>query len=422
MNIEQHPCFNDKVRHTFGRVHLPVAPRCNVQCNFCNRQYDCINESRPGVTSGLLSPDQALLYLDAVMKKEGNISVVGIAGPGDPFANSKETMEILTKVRQAYSQMLLCVATNGLGIGPHIDELADLKVSHVTITINAVNPQISEKIYAWIRYNKRVINPQKGAHILLEHQLDAITRLKEIGVAVKVNSIILPGINDHHIPEVAQKMGAMGVDILNVVPHYPNEGSAFSNIPEPSRDLVESIRNAAAEFLPQMSHCTRCRADAVGLLGEELSSDLVKVLKTYEGIDMSPVSITTDRPYVAVTSREGILINQHLGEASQLLIYGQRDNDICLLEARKTPQPSTGNQRWDTLAEILGDCAAVMISSVGANPRRILEGKGIAVMEIEGLIDEVVRALFRGDNMKSMIKRPMKSCDGQCSGGGIGCG
>jgi len=31
MNISNHPCFNDKVRHTFGRVHLPVAPRCNIQ-------------------------------------------------------------------------------------------------------------------------------------------------------------------------------------------------------------------------------------------------------------------------------------------------------------------------------------------------------------------------------------------------------
>ncbi|MFZ3045537.1 MAG: radical SAM protein, partial [Desulfatirhabdiaceae bacterium] len=132
LNLLNHPCFNDKVRHTFGRVHLPVAPRCNIQCKFCNRKFDCINESRPGVTSGVLSPAQAMVYLDSVFEKKKNLSVVGLAGPGDPFANPEETMETLRRVRKSYPEMLLCVATNGLGIGPNIDELAQIRVSHVT--------------------------------------------------------------------------------------------------------------------------------------------------------------------------------------------------------------------------------------------------------------------------------------------------
>ena len=41
----RHPCFDADARHQFGRVHLPVAPACNVQCNFCDRKYDCPNES-----------------------------------------------------------------------------------------------------------------------------------------------------------------------------------------------------------------------------------------------------------------------------------------------------------------------------------------------------------------------------------------
>ena len=34
-----------------------------------------------------------------------------------------------------FPKMTLCVATNGLGVVPYVDEIADLKVSHVTITI-----------------------------------------------------------------------------------------------------------------------------------------------------------------------------------------------------------------------------------------------------------------------------------------------
>ena len=70
--------------------------------------------------------------------------------------------------------------------------LLNLKVSHVTITINAVDPKIGAKVYAWVRYNKRVYTGEEGAAYLLENQLEAITRLKEKGILVKVNSIIIP--------------------------------------------------------------------------------------------------------------------------------------------------------------------------------------------------------------------------------------
>ena len=71
---------------------------------------------------------------------------MGIAGPGDPFANPDETLETLRRVRAKYPEILLCVATNGLNLPPYLDELAKLKVSHVSITVNAVDPQIGAKI------------------------------------------------------------------------------------------------------------------------------------------------------------------------------------------------------------------------------------------------------------------------------------
>ena len=54
----QHPCYNPGA-HDFARMHIPVAPRCNISCNYCNRKFDCLNESRPGVTSEVLTPEEA---------------------------------------------------------------------------------------------------------------------------------------------------------------------------------------------------------------------------------------------------------------------------------------------------------------------------------------------------------------------------
>ena len=82
-----HPCFDASAKNMHARVHLPVAPKCNIQCNYCNRKYDCVSESRPGVTSAVVTPFQAVEYLKELSNYLENISVVGIAGPGDPMAN-----------------------------------------------------------------------------------------------------------------------------------------------------------------------------------------------------------------------------------------------------------------------------------------------------------------------------------------------
>jgi nitrogen fixation protein NifB len=57
--IEKHPCYSEEAHHHYARMHVAVAPACNIQCNYCNRKYDCANESRPGVVSELLTPEEA---------------------------------------------------------------------------------------------------------------------------------------------------------------------------------------------------------------------------------------------------------------------------------------------------------------------------------------------------------------------------
>ncbi|MBT8339387.1 MAG: radical SAM protein [Desulfatitalea sp.] len=434
MNLDEHPCFNRKSHHQFGRVHLPVAPRCNIQCKFCNRQFDCVNESRPGVTSAVLSPAQAMVYLAQVLRRKPSIRVVGIAGPGDPFANAEQTLDVCRRVRKHYPDMMLCVATNGLNLAPYLDDLAQLKVSHVTVTVNAVDPVIGAEIYAWMRIGKRVKRAEEAAGILLARQMDAIAGLKQRGILVKINSIILPGINDHHIEAVAKAMGALDVDLFNCLPYYPNAGSEFEHLAEPSAEAIQAVRAAAGRHVRQMRHCTRCRSDAVGLLGEPQSEALMATLKNCQHLQVteSAAADVSDRPYVAVASLEGVLVNQHLGEADQLLIYGwrdggrrdesQRDGRLGLIEARPTPAPGSGDARWQHLARGLADCRALLVSGIGAKPEQALTQSGIQVFTCEGLIDEAVQRVFAGSDLKPMAVRQPKPCGASCGGDMMGCG
>ena len=422
LNIQNHPCFNDSSRHKFGRIHLPVAPKCNIQCNYCNRKFDCMNENRPGVTSKVLSPKQALHYLDGALKLSPNISVVGIAGPGDPFANPEETMETLRLVREKYPEMLLCVATNGLDVLPYIDELAELQVSHVTLTINAIDPQIGAEIYAWVRYQKRMYRDLQGAQLLLENQLAALQKLKRLGVTAKVNSIIIPGINDTHVVEVARQVAAMGADILNCLPYYNTTETVFENIPEPEPAMVKEIQDEAGKLLPQMKHCARCRADAVGIIGEVNNEEIMEKMAEAARLPKNPEEF---RPFIAVASIEGVLVNQHLGEADRFLVYAlDEDKRSCtLVDSRPAPPPGGGKDRWEALASRLSDCRALLVNSAGDSPKNVLNAKGIDVMSLEGVIEEAVYGVFTGQDLKHLMKSSqIHACKSGCSGTGNGCG
>ncbi|MCP3926206.1 MAG: radical SAM protein [Desulfobacterales bacterium] len=422
IDIEKHPCFNKDARHKSARVHLPVAPGCNIQCKFCNRKFDCVNETRPGVTSGTLTPYQAIVYLSHVMEELKNVSVFGIAGPGDPFANPVETMETLRYVRSTYPEIILCLASNGLNILPYIDELKELNISHVTITVNALETDIAEKIYSWVRYGKKVLRPKEGVKILLSNQMQAIRKLKEKDIVVKVNSIVIPGVNDFHIADIAEEMSKLGVDIFNTMPYYPNKGSEFADIEQPSKKLIKNIRDEAGKHIPQMMHCSRCRADAVGLIGEKTNSNLMEKLKVCESMPDQPDNVFNteskkEHQYIAVATLEGVLINLHLGEAHSFNIYEYMEGKSELIDCRDAPEP--GNEkRWDELSKILHDCHTLVVSDSGLKPEKVLNENNINVLRVEGLIEDTLTNIFEGRSIQHLVKREIKQCGMMGNGGG----
>ncbi|HEY3329847.1 MAG TPA: radical SAM protein [Capsulimonadaceae bacterium] len=410
-----HPCFDPNARHLYGRIHLPVAPKCNVQCNYCNRKFDCASESRPGVSSAVLKPFQAVAYLEAALAIQPNIAVVGIAGPGDPFANPTETMETLRLVREKYPNILLCVSSNGLGIGPYIDELAALDVSHVTLTINAIDPEIGANVYAWLREDKVVHRGVEAAALLLEKQMEALKALKKHGITVKINSIIVPGVNDRHIPEVARVTAELGADIMNCVPLMPVEGTPFGALSEPDGGTIARVRIQSRQYIHQMAHCTRCRADAAGMLGEAQSPEFDGMLREYSLLGELDGS---SRPYVAAASHEGLLVNQHLGEAETFLIFDDVDGKYACIERRKAPPKGGGEQRWRDMAALLSDCRAVLVSAVGSVPREILGQAGVQVLDMSGMIQDGLDVFFRKEDPRALKRHSGKACPGGGAGGG----
>jgi nitrogen fixation protein NifB len=414
-----HPCFDASSRARTARVHLPVAPRCNIRCGYCDRRSDCVAESRPGVSSTVLTPPEAADYLAKVVTAVPALTVVGIAGPGDPFANAEQTLETLRLCRDRHPELTLCLATNGLALPEHLDEIAELGVSHVTITMNTVDPEVGARLYRWVRDGRKVYRGEAGARLLMERQLTAVAGLKARGVIVKINTILVPGVTLDGVADVARTVAGLGADTMNCIPLYPVEGTPLAVHGPPDDAQIARARIQAGAHLAQMVHCTRCRADAVGLLGENHTAESLGLL------DAVRRERAANRPYLAATSMEGLLVNLHLGAADRVHVIERTPSGVRTVAVRALPAPGGGARRWRALAEVLSDCRALLASQVGEMPRAVLERAGIEVHETEGLLAEAADAVFTG---RAPVRRlPVRGCsagegDDLCSGGGTGCG
>ncbi len=274
--ISEHPCYSDKACHAFGRCHVPVAPKCNIQCNYCIRDFDCVNESRPGVTSRVLSPEEALDLVRKVMQEHPYVKVVGIAGPGEPLANP-ETFEALRLIHEEFPQLIMCISTNGLVLPESIEELAKYDVGNVTVTLNAIDPAIGEKIYSWVEFGGKKYHGREAAELLLSQQMKGIEMAVAKKMLVKVNTVYIPGINDEHIPEIAKKVGEMGAFTFNVIPIIPQY--KFAGITPPTPKEKREMQDRCEPYIKQMRHCARCRADAIGKLGQDVQSCVYQQMK-----------------------------------------------------------------------------------------------------------------------------------------------
>src|SRR6056297_1438173 len=442
--IYNHPCYSEKAHHHFARMHVAVAPACNIQCNFCNRKYDCANESRPGVVSELLTPHQAVKKTLAVAANIPQMSVLGIAGPGDPLANPNRTFSTFRMLSEQAPDIKLCVSTNGLALPDWTDELAKHNIDHVTITINCVDPEVGTKIYPWIFWDNRRIRGIEASRILIERQQRGLEMLVERDILVKVNSVMLPGINDHHLAEVSKIVKAKGAFLHNVMPviSEPEHGTYFGLMGQrgPTPEELQTLQDRCSGDMNMMRHCRQCRADAVGLLGEDRGEEFTMEKIEAMEIDyaaamekrkrvhaaiaetlnagakksatrdsaIGPEGHAADRSsgaesivpessrsvLMAVATKGGGLVNQHFGHAREFLVYEASPTGVRFIGHRKVDlycagdsSCGEGESTLEQTIETLRGCEAVLCAKIGFEPLDALERAGIRPNSEQALVN-----------------------------------
>ena len=461
--IFDHPCYSEQAHHFFARMHVAVAPACNIQCHYCNRKYNCANESRPGVVTELLNPEPAVKKILVVAAAVPEMTVVGIAGPGDPLANPQRTFTTLRLVAEQAPDLKFCISTNGLALPHHVDEIVRHNIGHVTITINCLDPTIGAQIYPWIFWQHKRIRGPEAAAILIEQQQRGLEMLVERGILVKVNSVLIPGINDEHLKVVAQTVKAKGAFLHNIIPliAQPEHGTYYglTGQREPTAEELSTLQQACGVDMTMMRHCRQCRADAVGRLGEdrgaEFSLDKIENVEVdyaaamvrrqavqqalakqltnrqvghevkLQFVPRKQKPVTAELPAatrsirMAVASKGNGLINEHFGHAKEFLIYEASPQGVRFIGHRQTQLYCAGSDTCgdsevvlNNIIKLLADCEVVLCARIGFEPWRVLEAAGLLPNNEHALepIETAVMAVYQERLQASPSEQFTTSC------------
>lgn len=257
-----HPCFGGH-KNNVGRIHLPVSPGCNIACRFCDRSIND-EENRPGVTSKVLSPEEAIEILEKALELCPEITVAGIAGPGDTLATDA-ALDTFRLVKKQYPNLIKCMSTNGLLLYERAEEILEVGVDSLTVTVNAVDPEIEAQLNEGIIYHGKKYIGVEAAEILIENQIKGIKKIADGGITVKVNTVLVPDINGEHIEKVAKAVKEAGAKIYNIIPLIPQ--AQLKDQRAPICAEIDAAREVAGQYIDVFRHCQRCRADAVGIPG-----------------------------------------------------------------------------------------------------------------------------------------------------------
>jgi nitrogen fixation protein NifB len=343
----------------------------------------------------VLTPEMAREKYLWVRREIPELSVVGIAGPGDALAEWQNTKKTISLIKKEDKDMVFCLSTNGLLLPEYAADIVDLGIQHVTVTVNATDPEIGSKIYNHIFHYGRFYQGTEAAQLLWENQRRGITYLTARGVLVKINIVMIKGINESHIPDVVKTVKDLGVFITNIMPLIPAAGSAFEHFPQTSMKEVNDLRNLCQIDIQQLRHCQQCRADAIGKLGEDRSQEFRMCHRLSESAKPKQIK----KQYrIAVASKYGKMVDLHFGHANEFIIFEGNGESFAIVERRPVDKYCAGmaecyegEEKRDAIIDALKDCRAVMTMRIGQHAKEKLHKRGIFCVEYCDTVENGLR-------------------------------
>ncbi|MHC4571077.1 MAG: GTP 3',8-cyclase MoaA [Planctomycetota bacterium] len=187
-------------------LRVSVTDRCNLRCIYCNPLGDCGFISRREILR--FEEIQRIVGLFA----ECGISKVRLTG-GEPLVR-KNIVTLVEKLAVTAGIKELSLTTNGVLLGQMADELKAAGLGRVNISVDSVERESYKHITGFD---------------LLEKVTKGIYKAIEVGLTpVKINTVVLKGINEQDVPALAQLSIEMPIAV-RFIEYCPTDKNTAAN-------------------------------------------------------------------------------------------------------------------------------------------------------------------------------------------------
>ncbi|MFX0558331.1 GTP 3',8-cyclase MoaA [Maribacter sp. CXY002] len=216
----------DNHNRTINYLRLAVTDRCNLRCNYC-MPSEGINFAE---NNNLFTIDE-LCRLSDILVSQG-IDKIRITG-GEPFVR-KDLMVLLRYLADLEGLKDISVTTNATLVGPYINELKELGIKNINVSLDAIDRATFERITRRDQYDTVHNN---------------LIRLISEGFNVRINFIALDGQNTQDILPILDLAKHYNVSVRYLEEMPFNGGSkSFQTIAWDYKKILEHIKEAHPNY------------------------------------------------------------------------------------------------------------------------------------------------------------------------------
>ena len=171
----------DRYGRQLTYLRLSVTDRCNLRCQYC----------MPQINFSWLPHDSILTY-EEILKVCHTLSAIGVTKVrltgGEPLVR-RDLISLIERLTEINGLEEICITTNGVLLEEYADGLYQAGIRHINISLDSLSPER----FAYIT-----------GFDLLEQVWRGIEKVLEKGFSpIKINSVIIKGINDNEIIALA---------------------------------------------------------------------------------------------------------------------------------------------------------------------------------------------------------------------------
>lgn len=195
------------IKDSFGRVHdylrISLTDNCNLRCTYCMPEED--HEFTP--SSKLMRADE-IIEIATIFVQQG-VKKIRLTG-GEPLVR-KDVAKIILQLAELPVE--LSITTNGTRIADLLPVLTQAGVKSINISLDTLRPE------RFFQLTKRNLFHQVKSNIdlLLDH-----------GISVKINMVLMKGVNDDEVMDFINWTKYTAIDI-RFIEFMPFDGNKWSS-------------------------------------------------------------------------------------------------------------------------------------------------------------------------------------------------